>query len=368
MLHLFRVLIGLGLLGVCGCNLNYYWHLARGQSRVVYKRIPVQTLLARPDLAEQTRTQLELIQAILRYAESVGLKIDDHYTTFYDTGGDPISWNVSACPPDRFLPYTWDFPIVGEVPYKGFFRRALADEQRDALAAAGYDAIVRPVSAYSTLGIFSDPILSPMLGYAPDQLADLILHELTHALVYAPGQTDYNESLATFIGRQGSLLFLAQHFGTETPLLQQAEARRADAALFRRFMAEIVAALDSLYSLGLPRSVVLRDRQVVFAQRQRDFALIKAQFIHNQYDGFLRWELNNAQLLSYRRYNANLTLFSAVYRARGEDLASALEIFAACAEDDDPWQCLRVTTEAEEDRVGDAVQAKGTKDYFTDRQ
>ena len=354
---LFRILIGLGLLGICGCNFNYYWHLARGQSRVVYNRIPVQTLLARPDLAAQTRTQLELIQAILRYAESVGLKTDDQYTTFYDTGGDPISWNVSACPPDRFSPYTWDFPLVGEVPYKGFFHRDLADEQRDALAAEGYDAIVRPVSAYSTLGFFSDPILSPMLNYAPDQLADLILHELTHALVYAPGQTDYNESLATFVGRQGSLLFLAQHFGTDTPLLQQAETRRADAALFRHFMAETVAALDSLYSLGLPRNIVLRDRQVVFAQRQRDFALIRTQFTYNQYDGFLQWELNNARLLSYRRYNANLTLFSAVYRARSEDLASALEIFAACAEDGNPWQCLRITTEPEEEMDSDKTRA-----------
>ncbi len=353
---LFRILIGLGLLGICGCNLNYYWHLARGQSRVVYKRISVQVLLARPNLAEQTRTQLELIQAIRRYAESVGLKTDDQYTTFYDTGGGPISWNVSACPPARFAPYTWDFPFVGEVPYKGFFRRDLADEQRDALAAAGYDAIVRPVSAYSTLGFFSDPILSPMLGYAPDQLADLILHELTHALVYAPGQTDYNESLATFVGRQGSLLFLSQHFGTETPLLQQAETRRADAALFRHFMAETVAALDSLYSLELPRSVVLRDRQVVFAERQRDFALIRPQFTHNYYNGFLQWELNNARLLSYRRYNANLTLFSAVYRARGEDLASALEIFAACAENDNPWQCLRIATEPEGEMESDKTR------------
>ena len=346
--RLYRVLIGLSLLSVCGCNFNYYWHLARGQSHVVYKRIPVQSLLARPDLAEQTRTQLALIQAILRYAESVGLQTDDQYTTFYDTGGSPISWNVSASPPDRFSPYTWDFPFVGEVPYKGFFRRDLADEQRDALAAEGYDAIVRPVSAYSTLGFFSDPILSSMLGYAPDQLADLILHELTHALVYAPGQTDYNESLATFVGRQGSLLFLAQHFGPETPLLQQAKTRRADAALFRHFMAETVAALDSLYSLGLPRSVVLRDRQVVFAQRQRYFTLIRGQFTHSYYDGFRQWELNNARLLSYRRYNANLALFAAVYRARDENLASALEIFAACAEDSNPWQCLSVTIEAEE--------------------
>lgn len=345
---LYRVLIGLSLLGSCGCNLNYYWHLARGQSRVLYKRIPVQALLARSDLAEQTRTQLVLIQAVLRYAESVGLQTDDQYTTFYDTGGGPISWNVSACPPDRFSPYTWDFPFVGEVPYKGFFRRDLAAEERDALAAEGYDAMVRPVSAYSTLGVFSDPILSSMISYAPDQLADLILHELTHARVYAPSQTDFNESLATFVGRQGALLFLAQHFGPNTPLLPQAKARRADAALFRGFMAETVAALDSLYSLGLPRSVVLRDRQAVFAQRQRDFALIKAQFTHNWYDGFLQWELNNARLLSYRRYNANLALFAAVYRACDEDLVSALDIFATCAKEGDPWQCLRGTIEAEE--------------------
>ena len=347
---LYRVLIGLSLslLGGCGCNLNYYWHLARGQSRVLYQRIPVQALLARPDLAEQTQTQLELIQAVLRYAESVGLKTDDQYTTFYDTGGGPISWNVSACPPDHFSPYTWDFPLVGEVPYKGFFRRDLAAEERDALAAEGYDAMVRPVSAYSTLGLFSDPILSSMLNYAPDQLADLILHELTHARVYAPSQTDFNESLATFVGRQGALLFLAQHFGPNTPLLHQAKARRADADLFRHFMVETVAALDSLYARGLPRSTVLRDRQVVFARRQRDFALIKAQFTHDRYDGFLQWELNNARLLSYRRYNANLALFSAVYRARDEDLASALDVFATCAEERDPWQCLRVTIRAEE--------------------
>lgn len=345
---LYRVLIGLSLLGGWGCNLNYYWHLARGQSRVLSKRLPVQALLARSDLAEPTRTQLELIQAVLGYAESVGLQPDDQYTTFYDTGGGPISWNVSACPPDRFVPYTWDFPLVGEVPYKGFFRRDWADAERDALAAEGYDAMVRPVSAYSTLGFFADPILRSMLGYPPDQLADLILHELTHARVYAPSQTDFNESLATFVGRQGALLFLAQHFGPNTPLLQQARARRADAALFRHFMAETVAALDSLYSLGLPRSAVLRDRQVVFAQRQRAFALIQAQFTHNRYDGFLEWELNNARLLSYRRYNANLALFAAVYRACDEDLASALDIFATCAEEDAPWQCLRVTVEAEE--------------------
>ena len=73
-----------------------------------------------------------------------------------------------------------------------------------------------------------------MLNYSPAQLSDLILHELTHATAYSSGHTDFNESLATFIGRNGSLLFLKQQFGEHTHHLQQAAERRADIALSKR--------------------------------------------------------------------------------------------------------------------------------------
>ena len=336
-----RTLIGFGLFCVCGCNFDYYLHLARGQSRVIFGRTPLAEIAARPTIADKTRSQFELIQSILHYADSLGLKTGDNYTTFYDTGDNPVSWNVSASPPERFEPYLWEFPFVGAVPYKGFFQLDLAIEQRDALIAKGYDAIVRPVSAYSTLGFFSDPILSGMLNYQPDQLADLILHELTHATAYAAGETDFNETMATFVGRQGSLLFLSRHLGPDTPLLQLAQQRRADSALFGNFMVATVASLDSLYSLELPRAVVLRQRMAVFAQRKVDFALIRGQFSRSNYDAFLDWELNNARLLSYRRYHSNLDLFAAVYRHQDADLAGAIRVFAHCSDQENPWQCLR---------------------------
>lgn len=336
-----RTLIGFGLFFVCGCNFDYYLHLARGQSRVIFNRTPIAEITARPTLADKTRSQFELIQSILHYAESLELETGDNYTTYYDTGDKPISWNVSASPPERFEAHLWEFPFVGAVPYKGFFKLDLAILQRDTLIAKGYDSILRPVSAYSTLGFFSDPILSGMLNYQPDQLADLILHELTHATAYAPGKTDFNETMATFVGHQGSLLFLTHHFGADTPLLQLAQQRRADSALFRSFMVETVASLDSLYSLELPRAVVMRQRTTVFAQRKLDFALIRSRFSRNSYDAFLDWKLNNARLLSYRRYHSDLDLFAAVYRHQGADLASTIRVFAQCADQDDPWQCLR---------------------------
>ena len=96
--------------------------------------------------------------------------------------------------------------------------------------------------------------------------------------------------------------------------MQLAQQRRADSALFRSFRVETVASLGSLYSLELPRAVVMRQRTTVFAQRKLDFALIRSRFSRNSYDAFLDWKLNNARLLSYRRYHSDLDLFAAAKR------------------------------------------------------
>ena len=336
-----RTLCGFGLFLCCGCQLDYYLHLARGQSRVIVGREPISAILAQTNLSTDRRRQFELIGAVLHYADSLGLATGDNYTTYYDTGDAPVSWNVSASPPDRFDPYRWEFPLVGSVPYKGFFEFQRAVRQRDALSAAGYDAIVRPVGAYSTLGYFSDPVLSGMLQYTPDQLANLILHELTHATAFAPDHIDFNESMATFVGRRASVKFIAQYFGPDTLLLKQANKRRADTALFNDFMEVTIAKLDSLYALSLPREEVLKQRSTVFKKRQRLFATI--EFSSIRYAGFANWEVNNARLLSYRRYHTELESFQRVLSGCNDDLRSAIRVFARCAEEADPWQCLRST-------------------------
>ena len=251
-----------------------------------------------------------------------------------------MSWNVSASPPERFEPHLWSFPLVGALPYKGFFSRSLAIAQRDSLRSLGLDVLMRPVSAYSTLGFFSDPVLSTMLDYSEDSLADLIFHELTHSTIFVEGHTDFNESLAAFVGKVGSLQFMTQRYGAESEHVRQVVSKRRDAALFRQFLFEQTGRLDSLYALELPKEDVLLQRVSLFESTKEEYRRMRHTFESAQrHDRFLDWEINNARLLSYRRYH-NLDIFERQFEASGGDLRAVLEASVACDESVDPWDCL----------------------------
>jgi predicted aminopeptidase len=59
------------------------------------------------------------------------------------------------------------------------------------------------VEAYSTLGYLADPVLNTFLHRSDADLAELIFHELTHAKVFIPGDTDFNEAFATANAEDG---------------------------------------------------------------------------------------------------------------------------------------------------------------------
>lgn len=330
----------MSLLTACG-ELDYYLHLAQGQGTILLASQAVGGLLAEPSTPPEVRVVVERVEELRRFGrESVGLTASRGYGRYFDTGGGPVAWNVSASPPERFEPFLWWFPIVGKLPYKGYFDVERARAERDRLRAGGYDAIVRSVSAYSTLGYLEDPVLSTMAGYSEDRLAELILHELTHSDIYAEGHADYNESAATFVGRVGSLRFLTERYGTHSPQVRRAKRRRRETDHFTGFVKGVVSRLDSLYTSGTGREQVLRRRRALFHQAREDYRRSRADF-GSRYDGFLDWQPNNALLLSYRRYHHRQEDFEAVLRRFGGDLPAAVAALAACAHTLDPWGCVR---------------------------
>ncbi|MCC7265261.1 MAG: aminopeptidase [Candidatus Latescibacteria bacterium] len=329
------------LAGLCGCGADYYLHLARGQAGIAWHSRPVGEILAATTTPAATAERLQLFPQLRDFAaHRLGLHTGDSYTRFFDTGGEPVSWNVSASPPERFAPYLWHFPIVGDLPYKGFFSRERAVRERDRLLAEGFDVVMGPVSAYSTLGYFADPVLSTMLEEEEDGLAELVLHELTHATIYPPGQADYSESAATFVGQAGALLFLAEKYGAESTQVRDAHLRQEDARRFSAFVKEVADSLDSLYAQALPRDEVLAQRQGVFARAKDRFLTRRSEYAVSNYDGFLKWEVNNARLLSYRRYHRGLDLFAQLWAANEGNPQRAIARFRECGAAPDPWQCL----------------------------
>ena len=92
----------------------------------------------------------------------------------------------------------------GKVGYKGLF--VLEDTQKEAkkLQHKNYEVWIFPVSAYSTLGWFDDPVISPMLLYGKYHLINSLIHETTHSTLYFKNKTALNEQLASFVAKIGS--------------------------------------------------------------------------------------------------------------------------------------------------------------------
>jgi predicted aminopeptidase len=140
----------------------------------------------------------------MAFARKIGLADNDNYTSFVDIGDKPISYTLVACPKDSLNPLVWSFPIVGELPYIGFFDRQDALDEANKIKKLGHDAVVWPAGAYSTLGWFSDPVLSTSLKGELVDFVDLLLHEQTHATIYVRGDITFNENLAVFIAGEAT--------------------------------------------------------------------------------------------------------------------------------------------------------------------
>lgn len=324
--------VGMGAMDV---EVGYFWHLTKGQMGLLWRAKSISRVLKDKDLPPQTRQGLQLVERIRAFArDEIGLAASTNYTTYVDIGSGPVSWNLVVCAKDQLTPVRWTYPVVGTVPYRGYFRREEAESERDRYEAKGYDTYLRPVSAYSTLGWFPDPILSTMLRYDEADLADLVIHELTHATLWIEGDVTFNESLASFVGETGALIWLQIKYGKDSPVVQQVRDRRADAEVFRQFMYELGAQLDSLYLGDSDRAVKLIQRQAIFEGAKDKYFQLPLKT--NRYDGFPTWKLNNARMALYRVYRTRTDVFQKVYESVGESLPKALSIFKKCETETDP--------------------------------
>ncbi len=219
-----------------------------GQLHIVINARPTEELLTDKNFPDSLKKKLQLVNDIRRFAiDSLGLKNSKNYTAVYDQKGKPALWVLTACEPFAMTAYEWKFPLLGAVSYKGFFEKENGLPELEALKQEGYDTDYSPTGGWSTLGWFKDPILSNMLRRSEGQLAELIIHELTHATLYLPGSVDYNENFATFTGEQGALQFLAYRFGRASKELKAYADLQYDEEVFGKYMVTSAKELDAFY-------------------------------------------------------------------------------------------------------------------------
>ena len=293
-----------------------------------------------------TRGKLSFVLEARRFAaDELGIDVGDSYTMFTQLDRDTLAMVVSASHKDRLEPKTWWFPIVGRLPYKGFFSLEDAENARADLEEDGFDAYMRPTAAFSTLGWFNDPILSTVLRADDVEVVETVLHELSHQHLFVSGHGTFNESFATFVGRAGAARFFCtrQGGGPDTLKCLRAQARWRDYQRFSVFIDEMMEDLDAVYGdESLSYDDKLSRREVVFERSlQRFDEEVAGAFESVTFGGFRNTPLNNATLMTRIRYYHRLPDFAALLEARGGDLPAVLsELKAGVETVEDPFELL----------------------------
>ncbi len=279
-----------------------------GQDELAYRARPIGTVMADESVPKSTRRMLALIDHVKSFGARRGLEITRNYRQYVDLGRPAVVWNVSASLPLRFEAVTWTFPIVGSVPYLGWFNERDAVKFATHLLEEGYDVDLRPVRAYSTLGWFADPVLSSMIRPRPSGVGDLVnvvLHESVHATHYVADQSFFNESLANFVAGELTLEYLQDELNLDRWQLlayRQGEASREERAV--RFH-ETYQQLDQLYRSSLSEADKLAKKQEITEALRRELDFGRP--------------INNAVLSQSQTYNAGSPVLAELLACVGRD-------------------------------------------------
>lgn len=217
---------------------------ARGQIHVLMATESLTSYASKGNLSEQERANIELAEKVKKYScDSLGYLPTSNFTTVYDQHDAPVLWVITASEALDLKAYYWKFPIVGKVNYKGFFKKENAEIEANKLICKNYDVDLRSVSAWSTLGWFSDPLMSNMLKRNKADICDLLFHELFHATCYIPGKVDFNENVASFIARKATQKYLR----SDTIAIRDYNERKIERDLVNRYVMKRAAELRIYY-------------------------------------------------------------------------------------------------------------------------
>ncbi|MBP9706226.1 MAG: aminopeptidase [Oligoflexales bacterium] len=303
-----RVLLALktsvALLMLSSC---YVSRLAYEHSALLLKRQKISEAVSDGKVDEKTKAKLKEIQEILEFARQSGFNVGDAYEYFINLERSAVSYVVQGAPPEELKLKTWWFPIVGSVPYLGYYDEKDALKMQKELEDEGLETNVSGVSAYSSLGWFSDPVFTPMLKRSRESLAELIFHELTHRTIWIPDEAQFNERLADIVGKYTAIQYLEKK--KDLAAIERLKSKHEDSQLFSHWVSRLKSDVEILIKK-------YRKKQINFAnfkeEKRKIYAAailepLKPKFKLVDYVGNEAW--NNASLMAanlYREPNLEL--------------------------------------------------------------
>lgn len=303
--NLLKVSLILTILGsTTGCA-TYIVKAAYEQSKILLKREKIVDIIADDTRPKEIKEKLQLVLDVREFAKTLDLTPKNSFTYYSEFDRDVVSWIVVASKHDSFSLKTWWFPIVGSVPYKGYFDRESAESLAKDLQTQGYEASVRPTIAYSTLGWFNDPILTPLLNKEPLYLIETILHEILHTSYWVKNDVEFNESLANFFAHYAALEYCKDR---RPDLAQKAQEALNTELAVAKTIARLYAKLEKLYDSndGFDEKIIKKNE--IFRE---EITSLRVQFPKLK----ILQTPNNAELMQLKLYLSGFDRFEEFMKA-----------------------------------------------------
>ena len=319
-----------------GC---YVTRLAWHHQELYFSKRPVSEVIMDPKTSDKTRAALEETRHILAFASDHGLNTKGAYEDYIATPKPVVSYLVQAASKERLELLTWWFPVVGSVPYLGFYEPEERDSMAKELKDEGYDVTTGGVGAFSSLGWFDDPLFSSMLNRSHPELSHLLIHELIHRTLWISGSTEFNENLAEYCAGVLTEIYITQRHNATG--LAQYHRKIGDKKTFRIWLWNLKEALDRLYKSEPkpPLKTLLLAKERIFSEFLRP--PIRPKF--DTIDFIAGEEWNNATVLSEALYAPDIDKFAKAHECLGRDkpIKSFLDALKkARKENKDPFQAL----------------------------
>ena len=291
------------------CSSCYSAKQAYHFTSLYFSKVPVSEAIENPEIPEKFRNRLGKLDEILAFARSEKLNVEGAYVDYIHSSSGAVTHLVQAAKKDKLEFKEWWFPIVGTVPYLGFFEKKDRDEEYERLAEE-YDVSRGAVGAFSLLGWLEDPIFTSMLRSRYSGMAHLFFHELIHRTFWSAGSVRFNENLAEFAAEIITKRFLISK-GMEKELEEYLALKR-DKLKFKVWLKDLRGDLDKLYSTeGLAKDLLFQQKREIFERYKTEKV---PQFETSRYGFVAKREWNNASVMGASLYAPNYDRFLKAFK------------------------------------------------------
>jgi predicted aminopeptidase len=154
-----------------------------------------------------------------------------------------------------------------------------------------------------------------------DELVSLVIHEMSHATVYFPGDSNFNESYASFVEEEGTELFYRAHNSdkAEEVLLKRKKAKLQSDIIISK-VKETAFKLKAMYEReDLSDTEKFEQKKKIIEEYRTEILANADKFSNFNPEKFKKTPLNNENFIGILRYHSGSKLFQDKFKEVGRD-------------------------------------------------